>query len=71
MASFINDVLKDLQSKNVNLSDITIILPSKRAGIFLKNELSQVVNKTLFSPKILSIEDFVEDLYQLKTISNT
>jgi ATP-dependent helicase/nuclease subunit B len=71
MASFINDVLKDLQSKNVNLSDITIILPSKRAGVFLKNELSQVVNKTLFSPKILSIEDFVEDLSQLKTISNT
>jgi len=71
MASFINEVLIDLQNKNVNLSAITFILPSKRAGIFLKNELSQLVNKTIFSPEILSIEDFVEDLSQLKTISNT
>ena len=71
MATFIFDVLKDLQNKHVNLSSITFILPSKRAGIFLKHQLSQVVNDTIFSPKILSIEEFVEELSELKTISNT
>jgi hypothetical protein len=71
MATFIFDVLKDLQNKNVNLSSITFILPSKRAGIFLKHQLSLVVSDTIFSPKILSIEEFVEELSELKTICNS
>ncbi|MFH6767177.1 PD-(D/E)XK nuclease family protein [Gaetbulibacter aquiaggeris] len=71
MATFIFDVLKDLQKKHVNLSSITFILPSKRAGLFLKHQLSQVVNETIFSPEILSVEEFVEELSELKTISNT
>ncbi len=71
MATFIFDVLKDLQNKHANLSSITFILPSKRAGVFLKNQLSQVVKETIFSPNILSIEEFVEEISKLKTITNT
>ncbi|WP_396602497.1 PD-(D/E)XK nuclease family protein [Algibacter sp. R77976] len=71
MTTFIHDVLKDLQSKSQNLSNLTFILPSKRAGLFLKNQLSSVVNQTIFAPNILSIEEFVEELSQLKSISNT
>ncbi len=71
MKSFIFDVLNDLNNKGKNLSELTFILPSKRAGVFLKQELSNVVNKTIFSPIIISIEEFVEELAQLKTISNT
>ncbi|MFH4965962.1 PD-(D/E)XK nuclease family protein [Gaetbulibacter sp. M235] len=71
MATFIFDVLKDLQNKNAKLSSITFVLPSKRAGLFLKYQLSQVVQESIFSPNILSIEEFVEDLSRLKTISNT
>ncbi|WP_339917862.1 PD-(D/E)XK nuclease family protein [Yeosuana marina] len=71
MATFIFDVLKDLQNKPANLSSITFILPSKRAGVFLKNQLSQIVKETIFSPNILSIEEFVEEISKLKTITNT
>ena len=71
MTTFIHDVLKDLQSNNQNLSDLTFVLPSKRAGLFLKHQLSNVVNKTIFAPEIVSIEEFVEELSQLKSISNT
>ncbi|MBU2937945.1 PD-(D/E)XK nuclease family protein [Lacinutrix sp. C3R15] len=71
MTTFILDVLKDLQNKNKDLSSILFILPSKRAGIFLKNQIAQIVNQTILSPKIISIEEFVEDLSQLKKTSNT
>lgn len=71
MTTFIYDVLNDLQKNNENLSDVTFILPSKRAGLFLKNQLSIVINKTMFAPQILSIEEFVEELSQIKSISNT
>jgi len=71
MTSFIFDVLKDIQSKGSDFSNLTFILPSKRAGSFLKHQISTVVQKTLFSPAILSIEEFIEELSQLKTVSNT
>ena len=71
MTTFIFDVLQDLKNKNKEISNLTFILPSKRAGIFLKHQISQVVNQTIFSPSILSIEEFVEELSQLKKISNT
>lgn len=71
MTTFIFDVLKDLQKNGENLSKLTFVLPSKRAGLFLKHQISQVTQKTIFSPKIISIENFVEELSELKTISNT
>ncbi|AXT18705.1 PD-(D/E)XK nuclease family protein [Flavobacteriaceae bacterium AU392] len=71
MTSFINDVLISLQKKEVDFSQLTFILPSKRAGNFLKHELSKLVSQTIFAPEILSIEEFVEELSQLKQITNT
>ena len=71
MKSFIFDVLQNLKDKGEDLSSLSFILPSKRAGIFLKQELSTVVNKTIFAPNIISIEEFVEELAQLKSITNT
>ncbi|MEW4922247.1 PD-(D/E)XK nuclease family protein [Algibacter sp. 2305UL17-15] len=71
MTTFIFDVLKDLQKDNHNLSELTFVLPSKRAGLFIKHQIAKVNNTTVFAPKILSIEEFVEELSQLKSVSNT
>ncbi|WP_027137973.1 PD-(D/E)XK nuclease family protein [Gaetbulibacter saemankumensis] len=71
MTSFIFDVLKDLQNKGVNIPETTFILPSKRAGLFLKHQLPKICKQTIFSPRIISIEEFVEELSELKSISNT
>ena len=71
MKTFIFDVLEDLKKNNANLSQLTFILPSKRAGLFLKHHISKVTQQTIFAPNIISIEEFVEDLSQLKTITNT
>ena len=71
MTTFIFDVLKDLQSSNINFSKQTFILPSKRAGLFLKHQIHEVIQQTIFSPVIISIEEFVEEISELKTISNT
>ena len=71
MTSFIYDVLKSLKDKGRNLTSITFILPSKRAGLFLTQEFSKVLGETSFSPEIISIEDFVEELSQLKKENNT
>ena len=70
MTSFIHNVLSDLKNKFVDLSQLTFILPSKRAGTFLKHELSKIISQTIFSPTIISIEEFVEELSQIKQLSN-
>ncbi|WP_246124808.1 PD-(D/E)XK nuclease family protein [Algibacter pacificus] len=71
ITTFIFDVLSDLKKNDYNLSKITFVLPSKRAGLFLKHQLAQVSQQTIFAPEIISIEEFVEDLSGLKTTSNT
>jgi hypothetical protein len=70
MTSFLQDVIIDLKSKNLDLDQFTFILPNKRAGIFLKELLSKHAGKTIFSPEILSIETFVETLSDLRYSQN-
>ncbi|MEQ3663872.1 PD-(D/E)XK nuclease family protein [Olleya sp.] len=71
MTSFIQDVIDDLVTKEVNFSELVFILPSRRAGVFLRRTLSLTLNQTIFAPKIISIESFVEELSDLKTTTNT
>ena len=71
MASFIFEVLKSLRDEGQDLTSLSYILPSKRAGLFLKQELAKLLNRTVFAPEILTIESFVEELSHLKAESNT
>lgn len=71
MDSFIKKVLINLEENAYNVEDVCFILPSKRAGVFLKDELSTIINRPIFSPSILSIEDFVEELSGLQNLTNT
>ncbi|WP_452220130.1 PD-(D/E)XK nuclease family protein [Lacinutrix salivirga] len=70
MTSFIHDVLSKLFKEHHSLSQFTFILPSRRAGLFLKHTISEIIATTEFAPKIISIEEFVEDLSNLKAITN-
>ncbi|MFP4844470.1 PD-(D/E)XK nuclease family protein [Winogradskyella sp. PE311] len=71
MESFIKSVLIDLKTKKIDFEGLYFILPSKRAGTFLKHHISSLLSQPIFSPTILSIEEFVEELSGLQTIPNT
>ncbi|MDT0676386.1 PD-(D/E)XK nuclease family protein [Autumnicola musiva] len=72
MKSFIKKVLeKVISSSEENISEYIFILPSKRAGAFLLNELSHLSDKSIFAPQIFSIEEFTEKISGLKGIDNT
>ena len=71
MQSFLKIVLSELTKNKVNLSDCIFILPNKRAGLFLKEALSYTIEKSVFSPDILPIDDFITSLSGLSKISNT
>ena len=56
MTSFIQLVAKDLITKyQCNLKDLTVIFPNKRAGLFLAEALSELVDKPTWMPEIFTI----------------
>jgi len=48
--------------------EIVVVLPSKRSRIFLIRSLQKVSNRVFFAPKIISVEQFVEDISGIKTL---
>lgn len=71
MQTFISEVVDALILDDQNLSDLMIIVPSKRAGGVFRNTLSRKLKKTIFSPSIYSIEEFIEHISGLKAIDQT
>lgn len=49
-----------------NLSNICIVLPNRRAALFLKTYLSKNIGKTFWAPEIVAIEDFISNLSGLQ-----
>lgn len=57
-----------LSDAKAQLSNCLIILPNKRAKVFLLESLKNQLEITSFAPKIISIEDFIQDVSGLRTI---
>jgi len=46
--------------------DATIVFPNIRAGLFFRKELSSLIDKPIWAPKILGIEDFIKQQSNLE-----
>ena len=57
-----------LQQSDVELSNCLIVLPNKRAKVFLLESLKNHLEGTSFAPQIISIEDFIQDIAGLRAI---
>ena len=71
MHTFLEETIQYLTKKHGSLSQLTIILPSKRAGGFFLNHLKNQAQLTSFAPKIISIETFIERVSDLTIIDPT
>lgn len=70
MQSFLSKVVTELLKSDTPLSQITIILPNKRSGVFLKNLLKLYIKQSTFLPRILSIEEFVKEVSGFESLDN-
>tara|TARA_R110002020_G_scaffold41071_3_gene121240 strand:- start:76 stop:2790 length:2715 start_codon:yes stop_codon:yes gene_type:complete len=72
MTTFIDEIIENLLAQAIDVSTITVILPSKRAGAFFRKTLSNKLSgKTLFLPQILSIEDLISEISGLNPATQT
>ena len=60
MHSFLQEVAQSVCSENRDIDSYIFVLPSKRAGNFLKSALAREMGKTIFAPQVLSVEEFIQ-----------
>ena len=69
--TFLNKIAKELIKDFGNdLYKATIVLPNNRAKVFLLNAIKSNVSNSTFSPKIISIEHFIEEVAQLRKLDS-
>lgn len=66
MMTYLNEIVNKLFKQSTTLTNVVFILPSKRAGSFLKKEIILQNNKAQFAPEIYSIEEFIEKIADIK-----
>jgi hypothetical protein len=54
----------------ISMEGTAVVLPSKRAVVFLKHYLSKKIDKPIFLPDFYSIEEFIERLSGLQVLDN-
>ncbi|MFL9845396.1 PD-(D/E)XK nuclease family protein [Flavobacterium rhizosphaerae] len=57
-----------VQDYSNKLHAVTIILPNRRARIFLLEALKKQISGVIFAPVIISIEDFIQDVAGIRPI---
>ncbi|RZK02035.1 MAG: PD-(D/E)XK nuclease family protein, partial [Flavobacterium sp.] len=70
-ATFLDKIAQTIIDQyNHNLSDLIVVLPNKRAKVFLIEALKNKVENAVFSPQIISIEEFVQDVAGIRSIDS-
>ena len=69
MESFISETLSNILKTTQSFENAVFILPSQRAGVFVKQHLKNKIT-TGFLPEIINIEQFVEQVSGIKKIDS-
>lgn len=63
--TFLDEVAQKIIDSKKPIGELTIVLPSKRSGVFFKKSLKDQLTTPLLAPKIFSIEEFIQEISTL------
>ena len=63
MQTFIEELVQLVKSKYTNYSELTVILPSKRACLYFSRALIDTGLKNTWLPETITLTDFIEKFY--------
>lgn len=69
MQSFISETLEIIVQKEQSFENVELILPSQRAGVFVKELLKHKISAG-FLPKIRNIGDFIEEVSEMQKVDS-
>ncbi|MCS4239402.1 ATP-dependent helicase/nuclease subunit B [Myroides gitamensis] len=64
---FCAEIKKDFP---LSMDDLVVVLPNKRAKVFLLEQLKSFYDSSVFAPTIISVEELVQDIAQLRGIDS-
>ncbi|MBA0885377.1 PD-(D/E)XK nuclease family protein [Flavobacterium undicola] len=68
-STFLDKIAQVLIEKySAKLANTIVVLPNKRAKIFLIEALKKQVSNNILAPEIISIEDFIQDIAGIRTV---
>ena len=71
MQKFLEKLSQHIINKHPkDLGEVQIVLPSRRAKVFLIDYFKQNIQQTTWLPEIFSLEDFVKELSELNILDN-
>ncbi len=62
MESFLSKVVSEILKRQDDLRNVVLVVPSERAGVFLREELNQRNLKATFFPEVISIQNYTQRL---------
>lgn len=71
MEKFVNRIAKHVKSANYKLTDLTIVLPSRRAKKYIQKALFEEYDKAIFSPNIITIDEWVKNYTPQAVVDKT
>lgn len=71
MKTFLEEVVSEISSRHTINDQLILVVPSKRASLFLLQLFAKTAKKPCFAPTIYTIEEFVSHLSGVRYASNT
>lgn len=66
MSNFLQLVAKDLYQRfGDRLPEVTLVFPSRRAGLFFNKYLAELILKPIWSPKVITINELMQQIAEL------
>lgn len=66
MKTFLQELAEDIHKTHPRAEDVTIVFPNRRAALFFRKHYGKMLAKPVFSPKLLTIEDFFGSFSNLR-----
>ncbi len=69
MNYFLQNIARDLHAKYGNdVSEFCIVFPNRRAGLFFGKYYAELIDKPLWSPHIITVNDLMQELSNLQLV---
>jgi len=66
MKAFLFELAEEVYQSHSDLSQVTIVFPNRRAALYVRKYLSDIIKKPVFPPKLLTFEDFISTFSTLR-----
>jgi PD-(D/E)XK nuclease superfamily len=66
MESFLKDIAHKIYQEYPKPEVLTIVFPNRRAALYFRKHLGEIISKPVFAPSLITIEDFIAGFSTLK-----